>query len=152
MKAAILTLLLAAAGPSQIASGMIDYSWTMSPAQVAARSKGTIPEGKGGLWIAFKDYDKGVEYQAGNVGQITIFDKLMETGFYYAGGKLGQVRTYRKEACPDFGTKLKARFGAPVKEADYSGDYYATWIDPASNTEIRLSASSDCRVFFVKVD
>lgn len=152
MKAAILTLLLAAAGPSQIASGMIDYSWTMSPTQVAARSKGDIPEGKGGPWIAFKDYDRGLEYEAGNVGQITIFDKLMETGFYYSDGKLGQIRTYRKEACPDFGAKLKAKFGAPAEEANYSGDYYATWIDAASNTEIQLKATGECRVFFVKID
>ena len=152
MNTLILLGLLGAATTPQIASGMIDYGWSMTPAEVATRSKGDIPEGKGGLWIAFKDYDKNLEYQAGNVGQITIFDKQMETGFYYTDGKLGQIRTYRKEACPDFRTKLKAKFGKPVIESEYSSGYSATWIDAASNTEIRHMASGECRVFFVKID
>ncbi|NCP18750.1 MAG: hypothetical protein GW855_06285 [Erythrobacter sp.] len=153
MKFLGMVAMVAAASSAQVAGGLIDYSWGMTPAQVLEHSEGTLKEGRSGSgFIDFRDYDNGIDYKVGNVGTITIFDRTMDTGFYYSDGKLGQIRTYRKEACPDFRFKLKARYGEPTKESDYPSGYYATWIDAASKTEIRLMASTDCRVFLVRKD
>ena len=152
MKFLAIAAMMAAASTSQIAGGLIDYSWGMTPEQVATSSNGAIPLGDGGLWIDSRDPENRLEYKARNTGTITVFDRTMETGYYYIDEKLAQIRTYRKEACPDFRTKLKARYGDPVKEEEYSSGYYATWIDAASKTEIRHSASGECRVFFVRIE
>lgn len=146
MKTIGIAILLAGAASSGIGGGLIDFGWGLSPSEVATRSGGKAPEGSSAAWAM------PGKYKLGNVGTTMLMGEEMNAGFYYIEDALAQVRMAKNTPCPAMRDTLKAKFGAPIDEADFPSGYSATWRDEASSTEVRHFASGECKVFLIRID